>query len=204
MTSESRRRRLSPAMRAFVAVDVVLVIALVVVILATRGGPETPPPTSAAASATADPATPPATSPSAQASQTATSPTRTEDPTEDPTEGEDEARLFASPSGNIVCSISPDGASCSIAELSAEGLVEDEDCEGTVGHVVRVTAEGAERPCVTGRPPGKAPSGTPELEYETSTSAFGYTCTSSRSGIICRHDGTGHGFSIARAGSSLF
>ncbi len=200
MTSESRRRRLSPAMRAFVAVDVVLVIALVVVILATRGGPETPPPTSAAASATADPATPPATSPSAQASQTATSPTRTEDPTE----GEDEARLFASPSGNIVCSISPDGASCSIAELSAEGLVEDEDCEGTVGHVVRVTAEGAERPCVTGRPPGKAPSGTPELEYETSTSAFGYTCTSSRSGIICRHDGTGHGFSIARAGSSLF
>ena len=202
MTSESRRRRLSPAMRAFVAVDVVLVIALVVVILATRGGPETPPPTSAAASATADPATPPATSPSAQASQTATSPTRTEDPTEG--EDEDEARLFASPSGNIVCSISPDGASCSIAELSAEGLVEDEDCEGTVGHVVRVTAEGAERPCVTGRPPGKAPSGTPELEYETSTSAFGYTCTSSRSGIICRHDGTGHGFSIARAGSSLF
>lgn len=200
MTSESRRRRLSPAMRAFVAVDVVLVIALVVVILATRGGPETPPPPSAAASATADPAAPPATSPSAQASQTATSPTRTEDPTE----GEDEARLFASPSGNIVCSISPDGASCSIAELSAEGLVEDEDCEGTVGHVVRVTAEGAERPCVTGRPPGKAPSGTPELEYETSTSAFGYTCTSSRSGIICRHDGTGHGFSIARAGSSLF
>ena len=200
MTSESRRRRLSPAMRAFVAVDVVLVIALVVVILATRGGPETSPPPSAAASATADPATPPATSPSAQASQTATSPTRTEDPTE----GEDEARLFASPSGNIVCSISPDGASCSIAELSAEGLVEDEDCEGTVGHVVRVTAEGAERPCVTGRPPGKAPSGTPELEYETSTSAFGYTCTSSRSGIICRHDGTGHGFSIARAGSSLF
>lgn len=200
MTSESRRRRLSPAMRAFVAVDVVLVIALVVVILATRGGPETPPATSAPASATADPATPPATSPSAQASQTATSPTRTEDPTE----GEDEARLFASPSGNIVCSISPDGASCSIAELSAEGLVEDEDCEGTVGHVVRVTAEGAERPCVTGRPPGKAPSGTPELEYETSTSAFGYTCTSSRSGIICRHDGTGHGFSIARAGSSLF
>jgi len=185
----SVRRGLSPRMRVFLLVDVVLVLVFVAVLLGTRSGAgeptvaATPPQVDGTATQSAEPG-----------------PTRTPWSTEPSGEPE----LFASPSGNIMCSISPDAASCSIAQLTEEGLVEDEDCDGTVGHVVRVTPEGAERPCVEGKPPGKAPKATPELEYESSLSAFGYTCTSSRSGMICRHDESGHGFSIARAGSSLF
>lgn len=195
-------------MRAFIAVDVVLVLAFVGLFLMTRSGADEPervadaPPASKAA----------ATSESSEGESPDATGTPAEDDTstdpgdDEPTvTGDDAAQLFASPSGNIVCSISEDAASCSIAELSDEGLVEDEECTGTVGHVVRVTADGeSERPCVTGAPPGAAPAATPVLEYEDSTSVFDFTCTSSRSGIICRHDGTGHGFSIARAGSSLF
>lgn len=195
-------------MRAFLAVDVVLVLAFLVVLLATRpGSDESTTPAAPIASATSSDSEPTPAQDDAE----------TDDPVDDVPVDDDsasadtddaadaqEARLFASPSGNIVCSISPEAASCSIAELSDEGLVDDDSCDGTVGHVVRVTEEEAERPCDTGRAPGKAPSGTPELDYEESTSAHGYTCTSSRSGVICRHDGTGHGFSIARAGSSLF
>ena len=190
-------------MRAFLAVDVVLVLVLVV-LLATRGGGEDPElaveaPESAASESVASASSGQDAPDSDAEPEVSASPHGSE--SGDP----DAPRLFASPSGNIVCSIAEDAASCSIAVLSDEGLVEDETCDGTVGHVVRVTAEGgAERPCVEGDPPGEAPAATPVLDYEDSTAAFGYTCTSSRSGIICRHDETGHGFSIARAGSSLF
>lgn len=203
--AEGKRLRLSPAMRAFLAVDVVLVLVFVTVLLVTRQGPEDPGPTSAGGATTSEQG---ATSPgvtgespgSASPSQDAS-----ESPSGEAGEEPDEAQLFASPSRNIMCSITPDAVSCSIAQLSDEGLVEDETCEGTVGHVVRVDAEGTtERPCLEGDPPKKAPRATPQLAYEDSTSAFGFTCTSSRSGVICRHDESGHGFSIARAGSSLF
>lgn len=191
MTSEPApvRRGLSPGMRAFLLVDVVLVLVFVAILLATRTG---------AGDSTGSPTA--SENPGAPAQSATPGPTRTPWSTE-PT---GEAELFASPSGNIVCSIAPEGASCSIAELAKEGLVKDEDCQGTVGHIVRVGTDGAERPCVAGEPPGKAPEATPELDYEDARSAFGYTCTSSRSGMICRHDESGHGFSIARAGSSLF
>lgn len=185
-------------MRAFLAVDVVLVLAFLAVFLMTR---------SAGGDGSEAQAGPTAGSSRTSTTSRAPEPSHTDEPSESAAGDEEpgEAVLFASPSGNIVCSISSDAASCSIAQLSDEGLVADEECRGTVGHVVRVTSEGeTERPCVTGDPPGAAPKATPVLEYEDSTSALGFTCTSSRSGIICRHDGTGHGFSIARAGSSLF
>lgn len=189
----ARRRRMSPALRAFLAVDVVLVLAFVAVLLLTRTGGGEP--------EAETPDRSPSEVEASQATAAEDSPSASDEPSPSPS---DEVRLFASPSGNIVCSITPENASCSIAELSEEGLVEDETCDGTVGHVVLVTDDGAERPCVEGRPPGKAPEATPELDYDDSTSSFGFTCTSSRSGVICRHDESGHGFSIARAGSSLF
>jgi len=199
--SDGAGRGLSPAVRAFIALDVVLVLVFVVVLLVNRSDAGEEPATAATTTSETT-----AASPSTGSSGETTTPSGEESTGEETGDPESEsARLFASPSGNIMCSITEDGASCSIAELAEEGLVEDESCDGTVGHVVRVSAEGgAERPCVEGKGPGKAPAATPELAYEDSTSAFGYTCTSSRSGIICRHDESGHGFSIARAGSSLF
>ncbi len=194
MTSGSGpvRRGMNPALRAFLVVDVVLVVVFLVVFLVTRSGggePEAASPERSTSEVAASQATAPEDAPSAS----------------DEPAPRDEPQLFASPSGNILCSISAESASCSIAELAEEGLVEDEACDGTVGHVVLVTADGgAERPCLESDPPGKAPEATPQLDYDQSASAFGYTCTSSRSGMICRHDATGHGFSIARAGSSLF
>jgi hypothetical protein len=186
------RPQLSPAMRVFVAVDVVLVLALVAVFLLTRPGGD-------------EDAGRPVASTAAPASSSASGEGGEPEEPEQSTSGEEgEPVLFASPSGNITCTITPEEASCAIATVAEGALVEDESCGGTVGHLVRVTAEGAERPCVPGDPPGTAPEGTPVLEYDETTSAFGFTCTSSRSGVICRHDGTGHGFSVARAGSSLF
>jgi len=138
-------------MRVFLLVDVVLVLVFVAVLLATRTGADESPGT------VAEPQVSGATSESPSPG-----PTRTPWSTE-PT---GEAEMFASPSGNIMCSISPEAASCSIAQLADEGLVEDEGCNGTVGHVVRVTTDGADRACVDGESPGKAPEATPALEYE--------------------------------------
>ena len=194
-------------MRAFLAVDVVLVLAFVAVLLMTRTGGADDAPEAAPQVSTSEATTPgpEATSAGATAEDQSGDEPTSDEPSEDDDGVLDAPALFASPSGNIVCSISSDAASCSIAQLADGALVEDDECAGTVGHVVRVSSEGdTERPCVTGAPPGAAPEATPVLEYEDSTSTLGFTCTSSRSGIICRHDGTGHGFSIARAGSSLF
>jgi hypothetical protein len=66
-----------------------------------------------------------------------------------------------------------------------------------------VTKDGVQIPCLPGPAPAAAPAGMPVLAYGTATSVNGFTCSSDPSGILCRHDESGHGFKIARAGFGM-
>lgn len=116
--------------------------------------------------------------------------------------GSGDTVTFALPSRNIACEISPEAATCLISQFSYATPVLS-GCPGTVGHEVRLTADGASWVCREGGAPGLASADVPVLDYGTSTSVHGYTCESARSGVSCRHDDTGHSFSLARGGATL-
>lgn len=113
---------------------------------------------------------------------------------------------FVSPSGNIACDIDGERALCGIAAFDyAEEIPEAETraCEGTVGHYLQVTAEGASLVCDTsGQPPAVAP-GTAVLDYGQTESVDGFTCESSETGMSCTHDETGYSFAVRRAAYTL-
>lgn len=184
---------LGPRMRAFIIFDALLLLAFVVVlglfVTGTIGGSEP---------GGAEPAEPgtAALSPSAGS-------TGSESPDPASTEPAVDASTFALPSGNIACEITADSATCTIANSSAAPPA-DASCTGDVGHVLTVTAEGAQAPCVEGALPGAAAEGTPVLEYGQSKTVGDFTCTSSSTGVTCKHDPSSKGFQLAKAGSTLF
>jgi len=183
-TSRPARRGLGPGLTAFLVVDILLVLAVLVGLAAfLSGGDRTP-------LGAADPG--------ASATTPAGGDPGDESPGADPVP----AGAFALPSGNIACEISDDDATCTIAD-SAAAPVEVEDCPGTAGQVLTVTADGASTPCVQGALPGPAAPGTPVLEYGEATTVGDFTCESATSGVTCRHDPTGAGFTLARAGHQL-
>lgn len=178
------RRGLGPGLTVFLVVDILLVLAVLVALAAFLSGGERDP------AAGADP----------EASSTAPADPGAE-PEETPT-GEVTPGAFASPSGNIACEITDVAATCTIADSTAEPVAV-ENCAGTAGQVLTVTAEGVTTPCVQGALPGPAAPGTPVLEYGESTTSGNFTCESERSGMTCRYDPTGAGFSLARAGHQV-
>jgi len=171
------RRRLSAGWIAFIVVDVVLIVMAVAfaVQIFTSSSPE---PGDVAAGG----------APSATASSEA------------PAAPETLAR-FAAPSKNITCTITTETATCGIAELNQQPAPVDE-CDGTKGYVVSVDAQGEiALPCV---PPSEQPKRAGKkidvLDYGKSVTEGDFTCTSAESGMSCRYDPSGQGFSIARAG----
>ncbi|MFC8192338.1 hypothetical protein ACFUMH_11845 [Cellulomonas sp. NPDC057328] len=164
---------LSPGMRAFLAVDAVLVVLLVVLFLAVpRGGGD-----GGAEEVTASPTATGGATPTAE--ETA------------------EAVAFALPSGNIACDMSAGGVECRIASFTY-AAPEVAGCEGTTGNVVRLDAQGFAFVCVEGDPPVAAGAGVPVLEYGSQESAGEYTCRSGTDGVTCTGSG-GVGFRLARA-----
>ena len=100
-------RRLSPAIIAFIVLDVLLVVAAVALGLSMGSdGSDAP---SASSSASSPAASTPASSDDDAAATPA--PEATLNP---------EAKQVASPSGNITCTLSPGGAECAIASLASE------------------------------------------------------------------------------------
>ncbi|GEN79424.1 hypothetical protein [Actinotalea fermentans] len=178
---------LSPTgQRTFLVVDAILVVTFAVLLVlhlvnsaaapSTPAAAATPTPTSSAAPET----TPEATAPSAPA---------------------DNAALaeFVLPSGNIWCSMTQTSATCVIGQFSFAPPTPPPGCTGTVGPVFTVTAaDGAAQPCVPEVPP--RPDDAPVLEYGQASTIGEMTCYSSRNGATCRHNPTGEGFSVARAG----
>lgn len=178
---------LSPTgMTTFLVVDAILVVTFLVLLVMhvvnSSGGPSTPPADVATSeTASAEPeTTPEATAPSAPAAN----------------QGLAE---FVLPSGNIWCSMTETSATCAIGQYSFAPPTPPPGCTGVVGPVFTVTAaDGAEQPCVPEVPP--RPDDAPVLEYGQASTIGEMTCYSSRNGATCRHDPTGEGFSVARAG----
>lgn len=113
-----------------------------------------------------------------------------------------EAVTFASPTRNIMCTISPEAAGCEIAHfMYATPTLEG--CQGDVGHEIEVTADGAHWVCRSGSPPPTPGVDIPDLDWGDSTSAYGFTCTSTGNGVTCTHDETGHSFSLERRAYSF-
>lgn len=181
---ELRRPALSPAMTTFVVVDAILVVTFLVLLALLqpfRSGPGQD-----GAAATPEPETTPAASAPAAPTDAA------------------ELAAFALPSGNIWCEMTPTSATCTILAFTYTAPPLPADCSGTVGNVLQVTAEdGASMACQTGAP-AAVPEGTPVLEYGSASTVGEMTCHSSRSGATCRHNPSGAGFSVARAGYRFF
>ncbi|GEL99957.1 DUF6636 domain-containing protein [Cellulomonas terrae] len=161
--------------RLFVIVDVVLVVLLLVlaIVFASRGG-------SGGGSDDAATGTTASSTPTPSSSSTSTEPV-----------------AFALPSGNIACTMSVDGATCTIASFTyAPPVVAG--CTEKTGHVIVLNADGVAFDCVSGPPPAVAGEDVPVLEYGLTTSVGEYTCRSATDGVQCT-DASGTGFRLARA-----
>ncbi len=169
---------LSRGMKIFIAVDVVLVLGLLVAAAVVLGGRDGGGPQPAAS-----------TSATAGTGATAGSGGSTSDA----------AQTFASPTGNISCTMSPDGVTCSIARTTFPPPVV-EGCTGTTGHVIVLnTSDGVTTPCVDGPGPAVASADVPVLDYGLTQTVGPYTCSSATNGMSCVVDETGEGFRVATA-----
>lgn len=175
---------LSRGMKLFLAIDAVLVVAVAVVAILVLGGGgddtagDAPGGPASSAPATATPGT---------------------DREPDDVATSEAARSFASPTGNISCTMSPDGVTCSIANITYEPPAVP-DCTGSTGHVIVLnTTDGVTTPCVDGPDPVAASADTPVLEYGRGQSVGPYTCTSASNGMTCVVEDTGVGFRVATA-----
>lgn len=187
---QSGRRGLSPAIIAFIALDVVLVIAAVMVglSLGSDGSGESPDQAGSSASpsaSTSDDGAPASPTPSAT-----------------PLAQGADAKQVASPSGNITCTISPEGAECAIASLAADPAAVD-GCEGNVGYVATLTTSGVQTPCMPEKP-AKADAAVPVLAYGAAETVNNFECVSTEAGMRCSDTNTGKGFTLARAGVTRF
>lgn len=183
------RKPLGAGWITFIVIDVILVVAvLIVAIVVFTGGGR----------GDDSVATGPTSSAAPQETEASKAPQESGD---DASSSSDEVTTVASPSGNIVCTITEDEASCSIAEL-AKKPKKDKSCDGSIGYVYSVSADGVETPCADSKP-GKAASDVKVLEYGQTASAFGFTCSSEEAGMGCSDDASGHGFRLARAGAQV-
>ena len=196
-------QRLGPRLTAVAIVDLVLVLGAVTVLgflltgaLDRSGGPSH--------RATNSPGTSKTTAPE----EGVTSPT-VPPKAATPPAGALTLTEFAAPSRNIVCRIMSDSATCTIAAFAyptpapTPAPTPGPCAGGTVGHLFVVTKDGVQIPCRAGPAPAAAPANAKVLAYGTATSVNGFTCSSDPSGILCRHDATGHGFTLARAGFGI-
>jgi hypothetical protein len=182
-TTKRTSRGLSTRMKVFIVVDALLLVALLVFVISLSGSDSGSSPSASGARST----TPSAAATPGQTASTGAA-----------------ANLgsFALPSGNIACTITDKGATCTIASITFAPPPAG-TCKGTVGHVFTVGPDGASVPCTEGPAPVVAGSDVPVLEYGRVASVSGYTCESSTSGVTCRNDSTKKGFTLARGSFSL-
>jgi len=186
------KRRLPPWLVVFIAFDVLLVAGAAWLLLGGSSGSD------------ADDAGPSASPTSESSTGASDAPADPAEPDPSPTLEIDpaEATVIASPTGNITCSIVPEGVRCGIASLAAEPAPVD-GCEGTVGHVVELTSSGVSTPCVPdAEKPAEAGPDVAVLEYGATSEVNNFVCESTESGMRCTDTTTGDGFVLARAGVS--
>lgn len=178
---------LGPRMTTFLVVDGILLLTfLVLMVMQVVNNPPTP---------RAEPAAP--------SSASTSEPESTPEQTAPTTPADNQALTeFVLPSRNIWCSMTETSATCTIGQFSYAAPTPTTACTGTVGSVFSVTAaEGATLPCVDAVPP--RPEGATVLEYGQASTIGEMTCSASRNGATCRHNPTGAGFSVAKAGYTI-
>lgn len=111
--------------------------------------------------------------------------------------------VFESPTGNILCGITgreSNDVRCDIGERDWEPPPRPAECEFDYGTGTELDDSGAAITCASDA------VGEPELtlEYGERIQGGDILCTSTESGMTCTHQGTGHGFRLARAEYELF
>jgi hypothetical protein len=178
----ARRRKLSPGWIAFIALDAILIVAVVVFAFNALREPVPQ------ISVTDDPV--------------AAAPSQDAAPEEDGADANGElVDAFASPSRNITCEIFENAVTCGIAELDQQPAPV-ESCEGSSGYAVSLDGDGkVSMPCLDqADKPKKAPKDAKQVAYGESVTEGDFTCESRQDGVRCTHDPSGNGFSLARAG----
>lgn len=188
-------RRLGPAAITLIVVDAVLIGLLIVLMVTAPRSADNDGPGSTQASvgeSGTDPGSPGASA-EPGSTQVVTVP-----------QGALELAEFASPSGNIWCTIGSDSAACQISEMAYQAP--GGGCEGNelFGHVVEVAADGSSFPCPDGGIPGAPAADRTVLEYGQTSALGDFMCTSSESGMRCTNIRTGAGFTVARAAANRF
>jgi hypothetical protein len=105
---------------------------------------------------------------------------------------------FESPSGNIRCSISSQGARCDISHRDWTAPPRPASCILDWGQGLAVDADGASVVCA-----GDTVERGSALAYGTSIDRGEFRCESEQAGVQCTHRPSGHGFSIARSAYRL-
>ncbi|MGO2860252.1 MAG: DUF6636 domain-containing protein [Brevibacterium sp.] len=122
------------------------------------------------------------------------------EPSSDPTESSEAPvaeETFASPSGNIACTIDAERARCVIKDYDYSPPEKPDDCQlDEWGAIVVANNEGAGFSCVEA-PSSNGPARV--LGYGESITAQGMTCTSTEEGMTCKSDDSGIGFTVRRA-----
>ncbi|MEV7972918.1 hypothetical protein [Cellulomonas sp. NPDC089187] len=172
---------LSRGLKIFLVVDLVLIVVLAVTaILLLGGGGDDP--------------TPQAGTPTSSTATSSSEPTRS---ASDDVATSDTEQRFASPTGNIVCDMTGEGVTCTIANTSVEPPA-IAGCTGAgTGHVITLTTGGVDVPC-TEQVPDAAGGDVEVLEYGSSQQVGEYTCTSGSDGMSCT-GADGVGFRVATA-----
>lgn len=184
--SDRSRRRLGPGLTAFLVIDVLLVLALVVVAVV------------AFSDRTPQDEDPPVATGEVEEPESSPEPSVPEDP-----EDAESVEAFRLPSGNIFCEMTDTSATCSIIDFSFDPVAPPAGCEGTAGNVLTIVAGGELMfPCVEGEV--TLPDDLPVLGYGEASHVGEMTCQSSTNGATCLHSDTGRGFSVARAGYTDF
>lgn len=110
---------------------------------------------------------------------------------------------FTSPSGNIGCMLDETFVRCDIRQRDWTPPPRPSDCPSFTGYGQGIEIAAGHRPrfvCAG----DTAYSLSAALPYGHSMSAGPLTCTSAESGMTCRDDGSGHGFTLSRQGYQLF
>ena len=111
---------------------------------------------------------------------------------------------FKLPSGNIICHVDAEAATCAAVEISYETPPTPASCGdiSEFGHVVGVGTTGsADFVCADDVP---APYESPVLAYGKGVLVGPFACGSSENGVRCANRDTRHGFQIAREAVKLF
>lgn len=107
---------------------------------------------------------------------------------------------FATPSGNIGCTIDQERARCVVKSFDYSPPDAPDNCEMEEwGSIVVANRDGAGFSCT----PADFPTDAETLDYGQTITAHGMICSSEETGVSCRSEETGAAFSVARADATF-